>query len=153
MLPSVNIKSRVAMVAQTASSSANTYGNVLDVRSFDSATFHVGVRSATASGATNSPSVVTIEHADDTNATSFSAISGFPITAGLPTAVNDTAVTQQDVYGVLGVDLRGKKRYLRIGIRSAGSNLPTCDAVCVLDAAGQAPTAAAAAGARFFRAV
>ena len=152
MLPSVNIKSRVAMVAQTASSSANTYGNVIDVRSFDSATFHVGVRSAT-SGATNTPSVFTIEHADDTNTSSFSAISGFPITAGLPTAVNDTAVTQQDTYGVFGVDLRGKKRYLRIGIRSQGSNLPTCDAVCVLDAPGQAPTAAAAAGARIFRSV
>lgn len=151
-VPSQNIKARVAMVDQTVgTATANVYGNTLDVRGFDSATFVIGVRSATASGATNCPDRVIIEHADDTNTASFAAIA--TISSGLPTAINDTALTQQDAYAVVNVDLRGKKRYLRLGLRNGGTNVATCNAICVLDLAGQAPIAATPAGARFFRAI
>lgn len=150
-VPSQNIKARVAMVDQTVgTATTNVYGNTLDVRGFDSATFIIGARSAT-SGATNVPDRVIVEHADDTNATSFAAIA--TISSGLPTAINDTALTQQDAYAVVNVDLRGKKRYLRLGLRNASSNTPTCNAICVLDLPGQAPIAATPAGAKFFRAI
>lgn len=147
-VPSQNIKARVALVAQTVgTATANVYGNTLDVRGFDSATFVIGARSATVSSV---PSLVTIEHADDTNTASFAAITS--ISSGLPTQINSTAVTNQDAFAVVNVDLRGKKRYLRLGLR-ASSNTPTMDAVCVLDNAGQAPTAATPAGALYFRAI
>lgn len=150
-VPSQNIKARVALVPQTVgTATANVYGNTLDVRGFDSATFVIGVRSATASTA-HVPDRIIIEHADDTNTASFAAIT--TISSGLPTEINTTALTNQDAFAVVNVDLRGKKRYLRLGLRNAGSNTPTCDAICVLDNAGQAPTAATPAGSRYFRAI
>ena len=149
MIPAQNIKARVAMVAQTVgTATANVYGNTLDVKGFDSATFVIEARSATTGSV---PSLITIEHADDTATTSFSAISS--ISTGLPTAINATAVTNQDVFAVVGVDLRGKKRYLRLGLRNADTNVATCSSICVLDNPGQAPIAAAAAGARYFNAL
>jgi hypothetical protein len=147
-VPSQNIKARVALVPQTVgSNTANVYGNTLDVRGFDSATFIIGARSATVSSV---PSLVTIEHADDTNTASFAAITS--ISSGLPTQINSTALTNQDAFAVVNVDLRGKKRYLRLGLR-ASSNTPTMDALCVLDNAGQAPISATAAGTLYFNAV
>jgi hypothetical protein len=147
-VPAQNIKARVALVAQTVgTATANVYGNTLDVRGFDSATFIIGARSATVSSV---PSHVIIEHADDTNTASFAAIT--TITSGLPTEINSTAVTNQDAFAVVNVDLRGKKRYLRLGLR-ATSNVATMDSICVLDNAGQAPVSATAAGTRYFNAV
>jgi hypothetical protein len=147
-VPSQNIKARVALVPQTVgASTSNVYGNTLDVRGFDSATFIIGARSATVSSV---PSLVTIEHADDTNTASFAAIAS--ISSGLPAAINSTALTNQDAFAVVNVDLRGKKRYLRLGLR-ASSNTPTMDALCVLDNAGQAPISATAAGTLYFNAV
>jgi hypothetical protein len=147
-VPSQNIKARVALVPQTVgSATTNVYGNTLDVRSFDSATFIIGARSATVSSV---PSHVIIEHADDTNTASFAAIT--TITSGLPTQINSTAVTNQDAFAVVNVDLRGKKRYLRLGLR-ASSNVATMDAICILDNAGQAPVNATAAGTLYFNAV
>lgn len=150
MIPSQNIKPRVALVAQTVgTATANVYGNTLDVRGYDSATFIVECRSATVSSV---PTHVIIEHADDTNTSSFAAISGGTITSGLPTEHNSTAITNQDAYGVLNVDLRGKKRYLRIGFR-ATTNVATMSSICVLDNPGQAPINATGAGARYFNAL
>lgn len=147
-VPSQNIKARVALVPQTVgTATANVYGNTLDVRGFDSATFIIGARSATNSSV---PTLVTIEHADDTNTASFAAITS--ISSGLPTQINSTALTNQDAFAVVNVDLRGKKRYLRLGLR-ASSNTPTMDALCVLDNAGQAPISATAAGTLYFNAV
>lgn len=147
-VPSQNIKARVALVPQTVgTATANVYGNTLDVRGFDSATFIIGARSATA---TSVPDRVIIEHADDTNTASFAAIT--TISSGLPTQINSTAVTNQDAFAVVNVDLRGKKRYLRLGLR-ASSNLATMDAICILDNAGQAPVNATAAGTLYFNAI
>lgn len=146
-VPSQNIKARVALVAQTVgTATANVYGNTLDVRGYDSATFVIGARSATVSSV---PSHVIIEHADDTNTASFAAIT--TISSGLPTQINSTAVTNQDAFAVVNVDLRGKKRYLRLGLR-ASSNTPTMDAICILDLPGQAPINATGAGALYFNA-
>ena len=69
-----------------------------------------------------------------------------------PWRINSTALTNQDAFAVVNVDLRGKKRYLRLGLR-ASSNTPTMDALCVLDNAGQAPISATAAGTLYFNAV
>jgi len=149
MIPSQNIKARVALVAQTVgTATANVYGNTLDVRGFDSATFIIEARSATTGSV---PALVVIEHADDTNTASFSAISS--ISTGLPTAINSTAVSNQDAYAAINVDLRGKKRYLRLGLRNADTNVATCSSVCVLDNPGQAPINATGAGARYFNAL
>lgn len=148
-VPAQNIKARVALVPQTVgTATANVYGNTLDVRGFDSATFIIGARSATA---TSVPDRVIIEHADDTNTASFAAIT--TISSGLPTQINSTAVTNQDAFAVVNVDLRGKKRYLRLGLRSGSTNTPTMDAVCILDNAGQAPVSATAAGTLYFNAI
>lgn len=153
-VPSQNIRARVALVDQTVgSATANVYGPTIDVRGYDSATYIIAARSATAS-TSHVPDRIFIEHADDTNTASFAAIA--TISSGLPTQVNTTAVTNQDAYATVNVDLRGKKRYLRLGLR-ATSNAPNMSAVCILDNAGQAPTAAGtsqtAQGSLFFRAI
>lgn len=148
MVPIQNLRARVALLPTTVgTATANVYSNVIDGKGFDVATFIIEARSATTAGV---PSLILIEHADDTNTASFAAIAS--ISSGLPTAVNATAVTNQDTYGLVSVDLRGKRRYVRLGLR-ASSDTPTCSAICVLDNPGQAPIAAAPAGTRFFRAV
>jgi hypothetical protein len=150
MVPSQNIKPRVALVAQTVgTATANVYGPAIDGKGFDSATFIIEARSATTGSV---PSLVVIEHSDDTVLANFAAISGFSIASGLPTVINSTAVTNQDPYASISVDLRGRKRYLRVGLRNADTNTPTCSAICVLDNPGQAPITAATAGVRLFRA-
>jgi hypothetical protein len=147
MVPIQNPKARVAMVAQTVgTATTNVYGNNIDGKGFDSATFIIEARSATTGSV---PSLISIEHGDATDA--YSAISA--ISTGLPTAINSTAVSNQDAYAVINVDLRGKKRYLRVGLRNADTNAPTCSAICVLDLGANAPIAAAAVGARYFNAL
>jgi hypothetical protein len=149
MVPLQNPRVRVALLPVTVgTATANVYSNVIDGKTFDSATFVIEARSATTGSV---PSLISIEHADDTNTASFAAIAS--ISSGLPTAINATALTIQDAYAVLNVDLRGKKRYLRVGLRNADTNTPTMSALAVLGNAGQAPIAAAPAGARFFRAI
>ena len=154
-VPSQNIRARIALVDQTVgTATANVYGPTIDVRGYDSATYIIAARSATAS-TSHVPDRIFIEHADDTNTTSFAAIA--TISSGLPTQVNTTAVTNQDAYATVNVDLRGKKRYLRLGLRNLGSNAPNMSAVCILDNAGAAPIAAGSAqtaqGSLYFRAI
>ena len=149
MVPAQNIRARVAMVAQTVgTATANVYGNNIDCSGFDSATFIIEARAATV---TNVPDRVIIEHSDITDSTGFAAIA--TISSGLPTEVNNTAVTQQATYGVVNVDLRGKRRYLRLGLRANATHAMTCSSVCLLDLPAAAPTNATAAGALFFRAL
>jgi len=149
MVPIQNPKARVAMVAQTVgTATTNVYGNNIDGKGFDSATFVIEARSATTGSV---PSLISIEHGDTTDATAYSAISS--ISSGLPTAINSTAVTNQDAYAIINVDLRGKKRFLRLGLRNADTNTPTCSAICVLDLGAKAPIAAADAGSRYFNAL
>jgi hypothetical protein len=149
MVPAQNPKARVALLAQTVgTSTSNVYGSNIDAKGFDSATFIIEARSATTGSV---PSLISIEHSDITDATGFAAIA--TLNSGLPTAINSTAVSNQDAYAVINVDLRGKRRYLRLGLRNADTNTPTCSSVCVLDLAGQSPIAAAAAGARYFNAL
>ncbi len=149
MVPAQNPKARVALLAQTVgTSTSNVYGSNIDAKGFDSATFIIEARSATTGSV---PSLISIEHSDITDATGFAAIA--TLNSGLPTAVNSNTTTLQDVYAVVNVDLRGKRRYLRLGLRNADTNTPTCSSVCVLDLAGQSPIAAAAAGARYFNAL
>lgn len=148
-VPAQNIRARVAMVDQTVgTATANVYGNNIDCKSFDSATFLIAARSATTGSVLER---VVIEHSETTDSTGFAAIA--TITSGLPTAINATAVSNQDSYGIINVDLRGKRRYLRVGFRSADTNTPTVGSICILDNPGQAPIAATPAGARFFRAL
>jgi hypothetical protein len=147
MNPSQNVKSLIAIGSQSILNTA-VAGNAIDTRGFDYATFHIGVICATS---TSIPSSISVQQADDTEATSFSAIAGFPITSGLPTAVNtSTAVTNS--YAVIGIDTRARKRYLRLSI-IGGTSANTTTACCVLDNGEAAPTNAAAAGARYFTAV
>ena len=148
MVPIQNLRARVALLPTTVgTATANVNSNVIDGKGFDVATFIIEARSATTAGV---PTLISIEHSEITDSTGFAAISS--ISSGLPTAINSTAVTNQDTFGLVSVDLRGKRRYLRLGLR-AGTDTPTCSAVCVLDNPGQAPIAAAPAGTRFFRAI
>jgi hypothetical protein len=141
MNPSQNVRSVQAIAAQSIVATHN--GLNVDCRGYDYATFHINIVCATQ---TSVPTSLSVQHSDD--GTTFAAISGFPITSGLPTAVNtSTAVTNS--YAVVGVDLRGKRRYLRLAM-TPGTSANSVSAVCVLDNAGEAPIAAAAAGTRYF---
>jgi hypothetical protein len=145
MIPSQNVKSIVAIGSQSIVGGTGAVGNVVDARGYDCATFHISLFCATA---TSVPTSLSIQHSDITDSTGFSAIAGFPITSGLPGTVNtSTAVTNS--YAVLGLDLRAKKRYLRLAI-IGGTSANTTSAVCVLDNPGEAPISAAAAGSRYF---
>ncbi len=148
MNPSQNVRSVVAIGSQSIVGGTGAVGNPVDCRGYDYATFHINIFCATA---TSIPTSLSVQHADVTESTSFVALAGFPITSGLPGTVNtSTAVTNS--YAVVGVDLRGKRRYLRLAV-IGGTSANDTSAVCVLDNPGQAPISAADAGARYFIAV
>lgn len=98
---------------QAATAAATLTSDLVDTKGFDYVTFVVV--GTTSDNATNNPSVLKVQEADDTNATSFADIaelvgdgaSGFVVPSS-PTA------TTTAPFAVLGASLLGRKRYLRM---------------------------------------
>jgi hypothetical protein len=86
-----------------------------------------------------------IQHSDDlTNYDTFATIN-----SGLPTQIETTATSNQDTYANITVNLRGKRRYVRLSVSNSITNTAQVTAICLLDDPGQAPVNASASGSRF----
>lgn len=100
---------------QAATAGATLTSDLVDTKGFDYVTFVVV--GTTSDNATNNPSVLKVQEADDTNATSFADIaelvgdgaSGFTV----PSSPTSTTTAP---FAVLGVSLLGRKRNLRMQI-------------------------------------
>lgn len=140
MNPAQNVKCQIAIARQTLNTSTVT-GNTIDTRGFDAARFIVVANSA---NTTAVPSTISLEHADDTNSTSFSAFA--TISSGLPTSIDTTALTNADCWAFLSADLRGKKRYLRMKIANSIATTSAVSVVAILEDPSYAPVTPAQRG-------
>jgi hypothetical protein len=143
MKPVQNILAQIAINRQTTGTTGIT-GNTIDCKGYDMASFIVIVQAANTSA---TPASFSIEHADDTNATSFSEF--YSITSGLPTQVDSTALANKDPFANISVDLRGKKRYIRMKTANSIATTNNVTAICLLDDPGIAPVTPGAAGVKF----
>ena len=88
---------------------------ILDTLGFDFAA--IDLIATTSSAATNNPSVLKLSEADDTNATSFSDITAFvgDGSGGFTIPNSNTATASNSLY-TFNVDLRHRKRYLKLTV-------------------------------------
>jgi uncharacterized protein (DUF1778 family) len=141
MLP--QLKSIVAINA-ASTTNAGTASGIIDTIGFDWAT--IDVIATTADVVSNSPSVLKLQEADVTNATSFADIVGFRAGTDftLPNAnTAATAVLQNNFK--FNVDCRPRKRYLQVVVSPRTTQ--TITALANLGRGEIAPTTAAKANA------
>lgn len=105
------LSKQVIAINQASTTNAATASGNIDRLGYDYAT--IDVITTTSNAVTNNPSVLKISESDDTVVTNFSDVSG---------AVGDSdftipnAVTQGDWGVKFGIDLRGRKRYLKVSL-------------------------------------
>jgi hypothetical protein len=143
MKPVQNIKCQIAIARQTTNTNVVT-GNTIDVKGFDQASFVVVAQAA---NSTAVPASFSIEHADDTNTASFVAF--HTISSGLPTSIDSTALTNVDAFANITVDLRGKKRYIRLKTANSIATTNVVTALCLLDEPAYAPVTPAQSGLKY----
>lgn len=111
-----NSKKILAVNQASTTNGATASGNI-DTLGFDYAS--IDVLTTTSNDTTNNPSVLKISESDDTVVTNFADIaeftgdgaSGFTIPAAITAATSITGP-----YATLNVDLRGRKRYLKVSV-------------------------------------
>lgn len=140
MQPAQNVKVQIAIARQTMNTNVVT-GNAIDVRGFDAARFVIVAQSA---NSTAIPSNITLEHADDTESTSFASFA--TISSGLPTSIDSTALTNKDCWAYISTDLRGKKRYLRMKMANSIATTAVVSVVAILEDPAFAPVTPAQRG-------
>lgn len=108
---------RVLAVNQASTTNGATASGNIDTLGFDYAS--IDVLLTTSNAVTNNPSVLKVSESDDTVATNFSDItelvgdgtSGFTIPNAITAATSITGPFQ-----TINVDLRGRKRYLKVSV-------------------------------------
>lgn len=145
MQPAQNVRCQIAVARQTLNTSVVT-GGTIDCKGYDSATFVMVHQSANTSATVGS---VSLEHSDTTDSTAFSEFAS--ITSGLGTNVDSTALTNVNAYGAITVNLRGKKRYLRMKVANSIATTAAHYTVCLLDDPAIAPVNATQSGVKFIR--
>ena len=143
------LKSNWPLVNVSATNAGTATSQVIDTMGYDWATIDIVATTQSASTQAGSPSVLKLQEADNTSATSFVDIVG--ARGGSATATNvdflvgvgATATTSPNGYK-FNVDLRARKRYLQIVI--SPTTTETFAAVVNLGRGEQAPTTAAKAG-------
>lgn len=99
----------VVMIDQASTTNAATATGNCDTLGYGYAT--IDVRLATSNAATNNPTVFNLLESDDTVASNFATISGFVGDTDWTIASGTSATSTK-----MNVDLRGRKRYLRLAI-------------------------------------
>ncbi|MCK1322141.1 hypothetical protein IVA94_14820 [Bradyrhizobium sp. 156] len=103
------LKTIVAVNAVSKTNGATASG-IIDTLGFDWAT--IDVIATTADVVSNKPTVLKLQEADDTNATSFADITAFATPATIPNANTAATAVLQNNYK-FNVDCRARKRYLQ----------------------------------------
>jgi len=71
------------------------------------------------------------------------------ISSGLPTSIDSTALTNVDAFANISIDLRGKKRYIRLKTVNSISTTNLVTAICLLDEPAYAPVTPAQSGLKY----
>lgn len=104
------LKQVIPFTPQSLTNGATASGNI-DTKGFDWLT--VDLATSTSNDVTNNPSVLKIAESDDTVVTNFANVSGL---VGDTDFTIPNAVTQGDWGVKFNIDLRGRKRYLKISV-------------------------------------
>ncbi len=139
MLP--QLKTIVAVNAATVTNGATASG-IIDTMGYDWCT--VDVIATTANAVSNVPTVVALQEADVTNASSFATIAAFATPALLPNAATAATATLQNNFK-FNVDCRPRKRFLQAVY--SPQTTQTVTVVANLGRGEQAPVTAAKANA------
>jgi len=114
-----------------------TYGATVTSKTVDA--LHAGCVSIflSAAGATTSavPIQIRVQHADTDAATSYASITGYTAntsSSGYPSAIQSTAATSTTVFGAFHLDMRGKKRYVRVLVDGPATDSCLISAVAVV---------------------
>lgn len=145
MLP--QLKSAVAINAVSATNGATVTSSPIDTLGYDWATIDLIATTQSASTQAGSPSVLKLQEADVTNATSFVDIVGARGASATATNVDflvGIGVTAGNNSYKFNVDCRGRKRYL--SIVASPTTTQTFSAVANFGRGEQAPVTAAKAG-------
>jgi len=140
MLPALKQQIPIMSVSKTNGATASGYVDTLD---FDFLT--IDVIATTADVVSNKPSVLKLQEADDTNATSFADITGFRggTDFTIPNAVTAATAAIQNAYK-FNVDARVRKRYVQVVI--SPQTTQTITAIANLGRGEQSPSTATKAG-------
>jgi len=134
---------RSIVINQASTTNAATASGNVDTLGFDH--LELDVLMATSNAATNNPSVLKLSESDDTVVTNFADITAAvgDGTGGFTIPNAETAATNEP-YGVkFNVDLRGRKRYLKLSVSPLTTQVIT--AIANLTRADEAPITAAQA--------
>jgi len=145
MLP--QLKSAVAINAVAATNGATVTSSVIDTLGYDWATIDLIATTQSASTQAGSPSVLKLQEADVTNASSFVDIVGARGASATATNVDflvGIGVTQGNNSYKFNIDCRARKRYL--SIVASPQTTQTFSAIANLGRGEQAPVTAAKAG-------
>ena len=129
---------QLGSVATNATATAN-----IDTRGWKYLT--VTVSCDTAASTTSNPATLKLQEADDTNATSFTDITGFVGDTGFTIPNAETTKTTSQ-FAVLNLNLMGRKRYIRTSLTSAGA-AQICAVNAILSNANEAPDSTSERGA------
>lgn len=113
MIRQQNNKKLIVLKQEQGTAAGTLTSDLIDTRSFRYLT--VDVIATTSNNATNNPSVLKLQEADDTNATSFTDISAFvgDGVGGFTIPASPTATTTAP-FAEFNVDLKARKRYIRL---------------------------------------
>lgn len=139
-------KAAVAINAVSATNGGTVTSSVIDTLGYDWATIDIWATTQSASTQAGSPSVLKLQEADNTSATSFVDIVGARGASATATNVDfvvGIGVTSGINNYKFNVDTRGRKRYLSVVVSPTTSQ--TFYAVANLGRAEQAPITAAKA--------
>jgi len=142
------LKGAVAVNATSATAAGTVTTSVIDTLGYDWATIDIWATTQVGTSQTHSPSVLKLQEADNTSATSFVDVVGFR--GGSATATNIdflvgsvAAATNVPAYK-FNVDCRNRKRYLSVAITPATSQ--TFYGYVNLGRGEQSPSTASKAG-------
>lgn len=131
----------VVAISQASTTNAATASGNIDRLGYDFA--EIDIIMATSNDVTNNPTVLKLSESDDTVVTNFANVSGF---VGDTDFTIPNAVTNNGPQVVrFNVDLRGRKRYLKVSVSPVTTQLIT--AVAHLHRGKEAPVSAAEVGA------
>lgn len=105
------VSKQVIAINQASTTNAGTASGNVDTLGYDYAT--IDVITTTSDDTTNNPSVLKLSESDDTVVTNFANVSG---TVGDTDWTIPAAVTTGDWGVKFGVDLRARKRYLKVSL-------------------------------------
>ena len=136
----VQATKQVIAINQASTTNAATASGNIDTLGFDYA--DIDVITTTSNDTTNNPSVLKLSESDDTVVTNFADITAF---VGDTAFTIPAAVTQGNWGAKLKVDLRTRKRYLKVSVSPVTTQVIT--AIANLSAGDENPTDATGAGA------